>query len=229
MSEQPRMVELVTQAVRELGGAEEPVSNQDVQKWVRARYPEANSTTINCTLLLCSVNVQSRVNYPENQKARVKRHQDYDTLFKVDRGRYRLFDPEEHGRWAIVTMKGKLTVMKLQDAEVYVERTTEKCRAKIQEAQRRIGELIAEGGSASDSEVKSLKRRIERLTLDLKDLEGKSASGLSKEDKSLLMEMHDLAQRALWELHDGVPDLEEMATLEKREQQFWDLVKKLRA
>lgn len=229
MGEQPRMVDLVTQAVRELGGAEEPVSNQEIQDWIRERYPDANSTTINCTVLLCSVNVQSRTNYPECQKVRVKRNPDYDTLYKVGRGQYILFDPKKHGRWGIVRKDGKFTVIKILDSEEAVERSAEKIREKIKEAQQQIGVLIADGRSADDSQVKEQKRRIERLTMDLNDLEGESKSVLSFEDKPLVMEMFDLARRALWELNDEVPDADEMNELERKEQGFWELVKRLRA
>jgi hypothetical protein len=229
MGEQPRLVDLVTQAVRALGGKEKPVSNQEIQRWILDRYPHANPSSINCTVLLCSVNVQSRVHYPENQKVRVKRHPDYDTLYKVDRGEYELYDPEKHGRWGIVRKDGKLTVVKFQDTEDVVEKNAEKIKEKIREAQRRIGAIIADGGSADDPQVKELKRFIERLTLDLSDLEGESKSLLSDEDKLLLMEMFDLARRALWELNHDVLDQQEAERLQRKEQQLWEFVRRLRA
>jgi hypothetical protein len=62
MGAHPRMAELVTQTVRELGGKERPASNKAIQAWIRQRYPDAKLATISCTIMMCSVNVQGRVN-----------------------------------------------------------------------------------------------------------------------------------------------------------------------
>lgn len=65
--------------------------------------------------------------------------------------------------------------------------------------------------------------------MDPNDLEGESKSVLSDEDKPALMEMFDRARKALWELTEEVPDQNEAEELELKEQQLWELAKRLRA
>jgi hypothetical protein len=233
MSEQPRYVELVTEAVRSIGGV---VTNQEIKEWVLARRSDANPTTINCTILLCAVNVPSRVNYPENQKARAKIHPDYDTLYKVGRGEYELYAPKKHGYWGILRGENdKFQVVKIKgpsEEPTACVPSTDELRRAIRDAEWRIGSHIAGGGSIHDTHVNTLKRLIERHTMDLKDLEGVSRSTLTPREKQLLMEMFELAAKQLWEelpaSTAGDEDRDDLEPIQQKEQEFWDLVKRIR-
>ena len=68
----------------------------------RAPLRSGERNRINCTANSLSVNNPARVNYPENQKARVcKAGEGYDLLHKPGWGEYMLYDPAVHGQWEI--------------------------------------------------------------------------------------------------------------------------------
>ncbi|MWC31024.1 endonuclease NucS domain-containing protein [Paenibacillus sp. MMS18-CY102] len=87
----------VKEAVIALGGK---ASNADIKKHIRSKNPEAKDNTINCTILTCCVNVQSRINWPENNKPRISLSQ-YDFLYSTGRGQVELYDVDQHGEWEI--------------------------------------------------------------------------------------------------------------------------------
>lgn len=108
MSKSPPVREMVRQAAQTL---EEPFSNAEIREFVLARWPETNEDTIQCHIVICTVNQQSRINWPENHRPRVAGDPRYDFLYRLGRGRRVLYDPDIHGRWRIArTPKGDLVV-----------------------------------------------------------------------------------------------------------------------
>lgn len=91
------MWQLVKDAVIALGGK---ASNADIKKYIRSKNPDAKDNTINCTILTCCVNVQSRINWPENNKPRLANSQ-YDFLYSTGRGQVELFRVDQHGEWEL--------------------------------------------------------------------------------------------------------------------------------
>ncbi|WP_217597867.1 endonuclease NucS domain-containing protein [Cohnella sp. GbtcB17] len=110
----PFVWQMVKEAVKDLGGK---ASNSDIKKYIKGKYGNVNETTINCTILTCSVNKESRINWPENSKPRIATSQ-YDFLYNTGRGQVELYDAAKHGNWEIKRMDdGKLKVCMLGDYE----------------------------------------------------------------------------------------------------------------
>lgn len=101
MTDEPRpfIREMLKEGIQELGGA---ASNTELRDWVLEKYPGTNANSINASIILLTVNHASRIHYPENQSPRVADDERYDVLYRPERGRLELYDPERHGLWQIV-------------------------------------------------------------------------------------------------------------------------------
>jgi endonuclease len=109
----PPIWQLVRDAIRRFG---REVSYSEIKQSVWADYPEVNSSTLTCQIIICSVNHPSRVHYPENKKPRLCTGQ-YDFLYNTGRGRVTPYDPELQGLWEIaVSSDGALVVRVAQEA-----------------------------------------------------------------------------------------------------------------
>lgn len=89
--------QMVKEAVEELGGR---TTNSEIRKYIHDKYGVVNNNTINCTILTCCVNKQSRINWPENSKPRLSTSQ-YDFLYSIGRGQVELYNRDIHGDWEI--------------------------------------------------------------------------------------------------------------------------------
>lgn len=107
----PTVLQMVREAIEKLGGN---TTNGAIVKWIQQHYPGTNKNTIQCTILSSCVNVESRINWPENSKPRACNSQ-YDFLYKPGRGLVELYDPERHGQWEL---------RKNEDGEVVVNKIT---------------------------------------------------------------------------------------------------------
>ncbi|MFF2912121.1 endonuclease NucS domain-containing protein [Paenibacillus sp. NPDC057934] len=106
----PTTWKMVKEAVEQLGGKG---TNGEIKRYINQKYGAVNDNTINCTILLCCVNKQSRVNWPENSRPRLAESQ-YDFLYSSGRGQVELYNPEIHGNWEIRQEEdGKLVVEQL--------------------------------------------------------------------------------------------------------------------
>ncbi|MBD3345861.1 MAG: DUF91 domain-containing protein [Chitinivibrionales bacterium] len=94
----PFIWEMIREAIEAMGGKS---TNVLVRDWILERYPEANANTIQCHIIICTVNHQSRVHYPENQKPR-RAESEYDFLYRPSPGKLELYDSRIHGQWEIV-------------------------------------------------------------------------------------------------------------------------------
>lgn len=104
--------EMIKKAVTELEGK---TTNVAVRDKILQEFPNTNTNTINAQIIVCTVNHDSRVHYPENNKPRVASNQ-YDFLFRTGRGQLDFYDPEKHGEWEIYKKDdGKLGVRKTDD------------------------------------------------------------------------------------------------------------------
>lgn len=75
---QPYVWQMIKQAVQALGS---PTTNIAVRDWILKKYPGTNLSTIQCQIIVCTVNHASRIHYPENKKARAA-NTEYDFLFR---------------------------------------------------------------------------------------------------------------------------------------------------
>lgn len=100
------MWRMIKEAVLSIGG--NVISNAEIRKYIFDHYGTVHPGTINDQITVCSVNRQSRINYPENHKPRIANSQ-YDFLYSVYRGFVTLYNPDRHGQWEIA-LDGKLVV-----------------------------------------------------------------------------------------------------------------------
>ncbi len=93
---------LVREMILEAAGTlDEPFRNSEIRDFILGHWPETNEDTIQCLIIICTVNQQSRINWPENHRPRVAEDERYDFLYRVARGQRVLYDPELHGTWRI--------------------------------------------------------------------------------------------------------------------------------
>jgi hypothetical protein len=102
---------LVKDAIQHL---DREVSYSEIKQFVWSQYPDVNSSTLTCQIIVSSVNHPSRIHYPENKKPRVCSSQ-YDFLYNTARGRVVRYDPERHGIWEIAEATDGSLVVRLTD------------------------------------------------------------------------------------------------------------------
>jgi hypothetical protein len=108
MSAKPFVREMVGEAARSI---KSPFTNDDIARWILARYPGTNRTTINCQITYCTVNQPARVNVAHNSEPRLAEDERYDFLYALDRDLREVYDPKRHGVWCIRKLEnGDLTV-----------------------------------------------------------------------------------------------------------------------
>ncbi len=118
---QPYVWQMVREAVEALGGQ---TTNVAVRDWILERYPGTNKNTIQCQIIVCTVNHSSRIHYPENQKPRQATAK-YDFLYRPATGQLEFYDPEKHGMWEIYERDdGRLDVRLVGSPEPEEERAT---------------------------------------------------------------------------------------------------------
>jgi len=97
---------MIKEATEILGGK---ANHRDIINHIKKKYGSVNENTIRAQITICTVNIPSRVNFPENNKPR-KCDKRYDFLYSVGRGEVVLYDPSVHGEWEIVEIDKKLAV-----------------------------------------------------------------------------------------------------------------------
>lgn len=109
----PPIWQLVRDAIQHF---DREISYSEIKQFVWAKYPDVNSSTLTCQIIICSVNHPSRIHYPENKKPRLCTSQ-YDFLYNTARGRVAPYDPDRQGLWEIVVAgDGALVVRVAQEA-----------------------------------------------------------------------------------------------------------------
>lgn len=103
---------MVLEAVTAIG--DDVIEISEIRHYIKSKYGSVNEGTINCQIVVCCVNRQSRINYFENFKPRIANDQ-YDFLYHIGRGQVTLYNPEKHGRWEIAEVDGRLVVRRTDD------------------------------------------------------------------------------------------------------------------
>lgn len=112
LNPRPPIWQLVREAIQHFG---REVSYSEIKQFVWKKYPDVNTSTLTCQIIICSVNHPSRIHYPENKKPRLCNSQ-YDFLYNTARGRVAPYDPERQGLWEIaVSGEGELLVRIAQE------------------------------------------------------------------------------------------------------------------
>jgi hypothetical protein len=106
-AKKPTVWQMVREAVEALDGK---TTNVEVRNWILEHYPGTNMNTIQCHIIVCTVNHPSRIHYPVNSKPRLATGQ-YDFLVRTEKGKLELYDEAVHGAWKIAEDEdGRLTV-----------------------------------------------------------------------------------------------------------------------
>jgi RecB family endonuclease NucS len=107
VNSKPYVWQMIKEAVENLGGK---ATYSQIKEYIKSKYGDVNENTINCQIVVCTVNHPSRIHYHENKKPRIANSK-YDFLFSTGRGQVELYDPEKHGVWEIRRDEyGKLVV-----------------------------------------------------------------------------------------------------------------------
>ena len=110
-SDKPYVWQMVKEAVEQ--SKNKIVTHKEIREYILRKYLDVNTSTINCQILACCVNLPSRINWPENHKPRICKSY-IDFLFYVGRGQVELYNPDIHGQWAICkTDNSDLAVKKI--------------------------------------------------------------------------------------------------------------------
>jgi len=112
----PAVCEMIKEAVEYYGGR---ASYKQIKEYIKNNYGKINEGTINCQIAALSVNMPSRIHYPENKKERIcDPSNKYDILYNLGNGLVEFYDPNKHGRWAIKKDEyGKLKVVQIFEDE----------------------------------------------------------------------------------------------------------------
>lgn len=106
----------IWQMIKEaVNGKDGVITNAQIKDYIRTKYGDVNPQSINCQIIICSVNKGSRTSFPENHKPRVAdpEKSNYDFLYNIGWGKVTNYNPEIHGNWAIeLNNEGKCSVVK---------------------------------------------------------------------------------------------------------------------
>ena len=109
---------MVKEATDALGGR---TTNVAVRNWILQKYPGTRPGTIACQIIVCTVNHNSRIHFPENQKPR-RSNEQYDFLFRPSKGQLEWYDPIRHGSWEIAESEnGSLVVRQADTGKLEVD------------------------------------------------------------------------------------------------------------
>jgi len=108
MTTRPPVWQMIKEAVEALGGR---ATHSQIRQYIHQHHSGVNDGTIGPMIGACSVNVQARLNLPENSRPRLANSR-YDFLFRSARGTYELYDPTKHGQWEIAKSVGGALVVR---------------------------------------------------------------------------------------------------------------------
>jgi 5-methylcytosine-specific restriction protein A len=110
--ERPYVWQMIKEAVDNLNGR---VSYSDIKEYINGKWSDVNQATITAQIIVLSVNHDSRIHYPENQKPRLSNaNSPYDLLFNTSRGQVEKYNAERHGIWEIYNVNDRLGVRKFE-------------------------------------------------------------------------------------------------------------------
>jgi hypothetical protein len=98
--DRPYVWRMIKEAVNALNG---PITYPQIKEYIDNRWTDVNSETVTAQIIVLSVNHNSRIHYPENQKLRLTNtNSPYDLLYTTGRGQVVKYDQDEHGVWEIL-------------------------------------------------------------------------------------------------------------------------------
>jgi len=73
---------------------------REIKNYIVQKYGDVKNNSINCQIIVCTVNHPSRIHYFENLKPRQSNGK-YDFLYTVGKGIVEKYNPDHHGMWEI--------------------------------------------------------------------------------------------------------------------------------
>lgn len=116
MESQPKpfVWQMVKEAVEVHGNKS---TNIAIRDWIMEHYTGVNVNTILNTIIVCTVNHESRVHYKENNRPR-RCNDMYDLFYRPASGKVEMYDPRIHGVWEIAQdEKGVLQVREVKERD----------------------------------------------------------------------------------------------------------------
>jgi len=112
--DRPYIWRMIKEAVNALEGQ---ISYPQIKEYINNRWEDVNSETITAQIIVLTVNHESRIHYPENQKPRLTNSNSYyDLLYTTSRGQVIKYDKDEHGVWEIFkTPNNELAVRRISE------------------------------------------------------------------------------------------------------------------
>lgn len=95
--DKPAVWQMIKLAIEAMGGKG---SYPDIKEYIAKHWGEVNQNTINAQIIVLTVNLPARINYPNNKKPRIA-NGPYDLLYSVASGQVVSYNPSEHGMWEI--------------------------------------------------------------------------------------------------------------------------------
>lgn len=91
-NEPVKIKDVISDAVNKMtGGRKDAIfTPADVYSQLVKEYPEINQSSVRCQVIQDCVNHTSRRHYPSGQR---------DLYFRINKGKYRLYNPEKDGKW----------------------------------------------------------------------------------------------------------------------------------
>ena len=111
--------EMVKEAIVEIinQSGNSVVAEKKIKEYVLSKYVGTNPATITNQIMFCTVNRQSRVNDPKNQRPMIC-NREFDFLYRpnINTTEVVLYNPDEHGQWEIaISSEAKFIVRRIDD------------------------------------------------------------------------------------------------------------------
>ncbi|MCL2054222.1 MAG: endonuclease NucS [Oscillospiraceae bacterium] len=115
--------EMVKKAVEDVTcQSENPVvAEKQIKEYILNHYPGTNPATIINQIMFCSVNRQSRVNDPKNQR-QIICNREFDFLYRpnINTPEVVMYNPNEHGQWEIALSNDAKFIVRRTDDETII-------------------------------------------------------------------------------------------------------------
>ena len=97
---------MIANVINDLG---KEFTNQDIINAVINKYSDVNKNTLQRNIYLLTVNNPLRIHWGYNQKVRIANSK-YDLLFKNEKNKLEIYNPEKNGIWEIIRVGNKFNI-----------------------------------------------------------------------------------------------------------------------
>lgn len=114
--ERPSVRRMIQEAVNSISSNSSKVSHSEINDYILNHWDNVEPETVNAQIAALTVNDDSRVHYPENQKSRrIGLVSPYDLFYKTERDKIEKYQPDKHGIWEITQIDSKLSIRQIEE------------------------------------------------------------------------------------------------------------------